>query len=108
LYQHRLFLRRALSAECPQKIILISTGYNILTMKLTEEILLHPNLSLTPDGVFPYCTLNIHCTATGDFVPANHRTYWAFSCTKAIFKEHQQQRSWWQKKYIEDTSMETL
>jgi hypothetical protein len=51
-------------------------------------------MSLTSGGFFEYCALNIRCTVTGDFVPANHRTHWVFSCTEEIFKENQQQRSW--------------
>jgi hypothetical protein len=65
-------------------------------------------MSLTSGGSFPYCALNIRCTLTGDFVSASHRTHWAFSRTEAIFKENQQQRSWWQKKYTHDISMEIL
>jgi hypothetical protein len=65
-------------------------------------------MSLTSGGYFLHCALNIRCTVTGDFVSASHRTHWAFSCIEAIFKENQQQRSWWQKQYTDDTSMETL
>jgi hypothetical protein len=57
---------------------------------------------------FPHCALNIHCTVTGDIIFSSHRTRWTFYCTEAIFKENQQQRSWFQKQYTEDTSMEIL
>jgi hypothetical protein len=97
-----------LEIECPEMITVISTGYNILTMKLTENILLQVNLSLKSRGFFPYCALNIRCAITGDFVSASHRKHLACSCTGAIFKENQQQRSWWQEQYTEDTSMVTL
>jgi hypothetical protein len=62
---------------------------------------------LTSGGFFPYCAINIRFTVTGDFFSASHRTHWAFSYTEAIFKENQQQRSWWQKQYTEVTSMES-
>jgi hypothetical protein len=88
-------------------ITLISTGYNILRMKLNEYILLQVNLSITSGGFFPYCALNIRCTVTGYLVSATHRTQWASSCTEAIFKENQQRRSWWQTQFTEDTSMGT-
>jgi hypothetical protein len=63
---------------------------------------------LTSGGFFPYCALNICCTVTGDFVSASHRTHGAFSCIEAIFKENQQQRSWWQEQYAKDINMENL
>jgi hypothetical protein len=87
---------------CPQMMTTISTDYNILTMKPTEYILLQINLSLISGGLIPYCALNIRCTVTGDSVSASHRTHWALYYTEAIFKENQQQRSWWQKQYTED------
>jgi hypothetical protein len=71
-------------------------------------MLLQVNLSLISDGFFPFCALNIRCTVTGDFVSASHRIHWAFSCTEAMFKENQQQRSWWQKQNTEDTSIDNL
>jgi hypothetical protein len=77
-------------------ITLISTGYNILIIKLTESILLAINLSLISRGFFPYCAVNIRCNLTGDFVSASHITQWDFPVLKSFFKENQQQRSWCQ------------
>jgi hypothetical protein len=50
----------------------------------------------------------IRCTVTEGFVSASHKTHWTFSCTEAIFKETQQQRSWWQKQCTEDINTKTL
>jgi hypothetical protein len=66
------------------------------------------NLSFISGGLFPHGALNIRCTVTRDFVSANHRTHLAYSCTEAIYKKNQQQRSWWQKQYTEETTVETL
>jgi hypothetical protein len=78
-------------------ITLISSGCNILTMELTEPVsknfIFRDLMSLTAGGFFPYCDLNIRCTVTENFVSANHRTRWTFSCTEATFKENQQHRS---------------
>jgi hypothetical protein len=72
---------------CPQMITLISAGYNILTIKLTEWILLQVNLSLTSGELFQYCALNIRCTVTEDFVYANQRTRGLFLVRKPYLKK---------------------
>jgi hypothetical protein len=42
------------------------------------------------------------------FASASYRTHGDISCTEAVFKENQQQRSWLQKHFTGDTNMETL